>query len=408
MKNNRREFIGNIAAASLIGVTEKPLKLKSQFDDRAYWLDVLRRIADPVLTNLAQGTLKKSMPIEASMENRKDFSHLEAFGRLLAGISPWLELNVDNSQEGKFREKYIEMVQVGLHHATNPKSPDYMNFSKGRQPLVDSAFLAQAILRAPNQLWKRLDQSTQRNIVAALKETRVIKPANNNWLLFSAMVETLLCFVGEDWKREPIDYAIKKHQEWYKGDGMYGDGPNFHWDYYNSFVIHPMLIDVLTIMSNHINEWKSLIDPVMRRAERYAVIQERLISPEGTFPPIGRSLAYRFGAFHLLAQIALLHKLPKEISPAQVRCALTAVIRRMVEAKGTFDKNGWLQIGFYGHQPHIGEKYISTGSLYLCAVGLLPLGLPPEDEFWLGKDKDWTSKKIWSGLDTDTDHAISI
>lgn len=32
--------------------------------------------------------------------------------------------------------------------------------------------------------------------------------------------------------------------------------------------------------------------------------------------------------------------------------------------------------------PHLGESYISTGSLYLASTVLLPLGLPPADPFW--------------------------
>ena len=45
-----------------------------------------------------------------------------------------------------------------------------------------------------------------------------------------------------------VDYALRQHDQWYKGDGAYGDGPTFHWDYYNSFVIHPMLLDVLDVV----------------------------------------------------------------------------------------------------------------------------------------------------------------
>ena len=40
---------------------------------------------------------------------------------------------------------------------TDPASPDYMNFNQGHQPVVDTAFLALAILRAPTELWKKLD-----------------------------------------------------------------------------------------------------------------------------------------------------------------------------------------------------------------------------------------------------------
>ena len=51
----------------------------------------------------------------------------------------------------------------------------------------------------------------------------------------------------------------------------------------------------------------------------------------------------------------------------------------MLHAK---NEHGWLTIGLSGHQPSLGEPYISTGSLYLCLCGLLPLGLPPDNEFW--------------------------
>ena len=85
---------------------------------------------------------------------------------------------------------------------------------------------------------------------------------------------------------------------------------------------------------------------------------------------------------------------------------MTAVIRRMIEAPGTFDADGWLTIGFAGHQPSIGESYISTGSLYLCTAGLIPLGLPATDEFWRAPAADWTSRKAWNGRDLSADHAI--
>jgi hypothetical protein len=141
--------------------------------------------------------------------------------------------------------------------------------------------------------------------------------------------------------------------------------------------------------------------------QRYSTILERQISPEGTFPVVGRSMPYRTGAFQALAQIALEDKLPAEISPAQVRCALTAVNKRIFEAPGTFDKNGWLQIGFCGHQPEIADVYTSTGSLYLCTTGFLPLGLPASHAFWSAPAQPWTSKKAWSGEMVMKDHAIN-
>jgi hypothetical protein len=132
-----------------------------------------------------------------------------------------------------------------------------------------------------------------------------------------------------------------------------------------------------------------------------------MIAADGSFPPIGRSLAYRCGAFQLLAQLALQRQLPDDLAPAQVRGALQAVISRTLSAPGTFDAGGWLTIGLCGHQPSVGESYISTGSLYLCATALLPLGLPATDPFWAAPPVDWTQKRAWSGVDISTDKALS-
>ena len=99
-----------------------------------------------------------------------------------------------------------------------------------------------------------------------------------------------------------------------------------------------------------------------------------MISPEGTYPVLGRSMGYRFGAFQVLAQVSWMKLLPEHIKPAQVRCALTKVMKRQL-IKGTFDKDGWLNLGFCGHQPEIADRYVSTGSNYLCTFIFLPLGL---------------------------------
>jgi len=151
--------------------------------------------------------------------------------------------------------------------------------------------------------------------------------------------------------------------------------------------------------------WADLRVPVIARSQRYVAVFERMISPAGTFPPIGRSLAYRFGVLQSLGQMALQDRLPEGLSPAQVRCAMTAVIRRMMEAPGTFDAEGWLTLGFAGHQPSLAEGYIITGSLYLCAAGLLPLGLPSEHPFWTEPDALWTSQMAWGGYDLMADRA---
>jgi hypothetical protein len=416
---DRREFLKHAgvagAASAVSGTLEAGQRSALPPSDRDVWIGVMRRLADPILTNAANGTLKAKMPVEqalrpgsgqASGADRRSVTHLEAVGRLLAGLAPWIELPQDETSEGRERAHYAELSRRAIAAIVDLSSPDYLNFTRDRQPLVDAAFLAQGLLRAPRALRDRLSAVATRHLVAALESTRAIVPGFNNWLLFSATVEAGLKLLGANWDKTRVDYALRQHDQWYKGDGTYGDGPEFHWDYYNSFVIHPMLVDVLNACADESPAWKDLAAREQARATRYAAVQERLIGPDGSFPPIGRSIAYRCGAFHALAQAALRKRLPDGVSPAQVRGALTAVIRRTIEAVDTFDANGWLRIGFCGHQPGIGETYISTGSLYLCAVALLPLGLPESDEFWSAPAEPWTSAKAWSGKPFPIDHAL--
>ena len=411
----RRDFIRTTAGLSFAGAISPKATLSAvatakASSDRQFWVDTLVKIADPVLTNLSKGELKKNMPVESVAgreQDRRNYTYLEAFGRLMAGMAPWLELGQDDSAEGKLRAKYLDLAHQSLAAAVDPKSPDFMNFNTGGQPVVDAAFLSHALIRAPKEFLGKIESNTRTNLIKALQSSRAITPYYSNWLLFSALVEMALLKLGEQWDGMRVDYALKSHQNWYKGDGVYGDGPEFHFDYYNSYVIQPMLLDITRLLSEVQPSQQNLYQTILKRAQRYAAIQERLISPEGTFPPIGRSLAYRFGAFQLLAQVALQKKLPAEIAPAQVRSALTAVIKRTMAAPNTFAKNNWLTIGFSGHQPSVGETYISTGSLYLCTTGMLPLGLPPTDAFWAAPAQDWTAKKAWAGTDFKADHALT-
>lgn len=409
---NRRELL-QLAGAALVAPGGAAIGAAAQgaaaaTDDRSVWVATMTRLADPVLTNLASGTLKARMPVEqAAGANRANVTHLEAIGRLVAGIAPWLELGGDTTAEGQLRTRYADLTRRAIDQAVDPASPDFLNFNRGGQPLVDAAFLAQGLLRARKTLVEALPPKTVTNLVAALQATRAISPGFNNWLLFSATVEAALAVLGATPDAMRVDYALRQHDQWYKGDGAYGDGPAFHWDYYNSFVIHPMLLDVLDVFRDRTPAWKALAPRVDDRARRYAAVLERMIGPDGSFPPIGRSLAYRCGAFQLLAQMALRRALPAGVTPPQVRGALTAVIRRTLEAPGTFDAGGWLTIGFCGHQPGVGESYISTGSLYLSSLALLPLGLPATDEFWSAPPQPWTSRLAWSGQPFPIDRALA-
>ncbi|MES2391287.1 MAG: DUF2264 domain-containing protein [Acidobacteriota bacterium] len=377
--------------------------------DRGFWLAQMQRVAHPVLDALAHRSLKATMPVEAARgeeASRKHTTHLEAVGRLLSGIAPWLEDGAASGDEGALRAQYIAMVHEGLAGALDPRSPDALEFDANAQNLVDAAFLSLAVLRAPQVLNAQLDAGVRKRLAEALRATRKFTPGFNNWLLFAAAIEAALHAMGEPFDRMRVDYALREHASWYVGDGVYGDGPRFHADYYDSFVIHPFLLAVLDELSGESAAWQAMVTTEQDRAARFAHTQERMIAGDGTWPVMGRSITYRCGAFHALADVALRRALPDDLSPEQVRCALAATMRRSLDAAGTFDANGWLRIGLAGHQPSLGERYISTGSLYLCGNVFLPLGLDAGDRFWSAPDAAWTAQKVWSGQDLAADHAI--
>ena len=136
----------------------------SKNTDREIWVNTLSKIIDPVLTNVANETLKEKMPVAYVKSERAKFAHLEAVGRTVCGIAPWLELGADNSYEGKLRAKYIELTTKGLVNICNPDSPDYLIFNQPYQPLVDSAHLVEGLLRAKTQLWDNINHDNQEMI----------------------------------------------------------------------------------------------------------------------------------------------------------------------------------------------------------------------------------------------------
>ena len=389
-------------------------------DDRSVWSEWLFKIAEPVLKNLAEGNLRKNWTVEYSPiwdKRPAQVAYLEAFGRTMVGIAPWLALPDDATDESRKRQILRGLALKAVAQSVDPQSPDYMLWRQDNQPLVDAAFLAQAFLKAPEALWKPLENTTKQRVIAEFRQMRRVVAVRNNWVLFTAMIEAFLLSIGEDADNFRIETALLKIEKWYVGDGWYSDGDVFHMDYYNSFVIQPMLVDVLQAQlaaaqrqspqGNH-QAMQDRYNQAVKRLQRHAEFLERMISPEGSFPPFGRSITYRTAVFQALGHTALLEKLPEGTSPAQVRAGMTAAMRRLFAQSDVFDAHGWLTLGFAGHQPNIADSYSNSGSMYLATVGFLPLGLAADNAFWTSPAEDWTQRKAWSGKPFKKDYAVNF
>lgn len=384
-----------------------------QSNDREYWCELAYQMAQPVLENMAKGELQKNMQVEVSprWDNRNiKVTYMECFGRLMSGISPWLALPDDDTKEGKMRAQLREWALQSYKNAVDPQSPDYLLWREEGQTLVDAAFLAESFIRAYDALWVPLDELTKQRYIEEFTQLRRVDPPYSNWLLFSSTIESFLAKVGAPYDMYRINSTIRKMEEWYVGDGWYADGTLFAFDYYTSYVFHPMYLETLQNMidagaRSRIN-YKDFFQSELRRAQRFSVILERFISPEGTFPIFGRSATYRMAAMQPLALVAWMDKLPQELTPAQVRCGLTAVLHRMFDTQNNYNEGGFLSLGFCGKQADISDPYTNNGSLYMTSMCFMPLGLPASHPFWSDPDESWTQKRAWNGEDFPKDQAF--
>ena len=272
-------------------------KVEKEISDREYWAQMAYKIAAPVLSNMSKGELKKNMQVEISPTwdgRSKDVTYMECFGRLMSGIAPWLSLPDDDTEEGKMRRQLREWALKSYAHAVNPDSPDYLLWRNEGQPLVDAAYIASSFLRAKKQLWEPLDEVTKQRYIKEFQLLRRIDPPYTNWLLFSAMIESFLMEADAQYDLFRIHTAVRKAEEWYVGDGWYSDGETFAFDYYNSYVIQPMFVQVMQTVNDHkvilhdrsLEMQKKTEDLAKKRMQRFGMILERFISPEGYFPYI--------------------------------------------------------------------------------------------------------------------------
>lgn len=379
--------------------------------DRRYWADLAYKMAEPVLKNMADGNLQKNMMVEVSpnWDGRNiKVTYMEAFGRLMAGIAPWLSLPDDDTEEGTMRRQLRQWALKAYANAVNPDSPDYLLWEGEGQPMVDAAYIAESFVRGYNALWEPLDKTTKERYIKEFKRIRKIDPPYTNWLLFSAIIESFLDRVGADGDDYRVNSAIRKTEEWYTGDGWYADGPNFAFDYYSSFVFHPMYLEVLENMKEAGRrtriDYPRYYDRALERTKKYSIVLERMISPEGTFPVFGRSIPYRMACLQPLALMAWKEELPAGLTNGQVRAALTSVMHRMFDGKENFNEGGYLTIGFAGRQPNVADWYTNNGSLYMTSLAFMPLGLPASHPFWTDAAQPWTSQKAWGGQPFPKDH----
>ena len=165
MNLNRHYLLLLLIAMLLIPAQDLSAKKKKQVKeptDRELWARVLYRMAAPVLSNMSEGKLQQNMLVELSPTwdgRNKKVTYMECFGRLMAGLAPWISLPDDDTVEGAQRKQLREWALKSYAQAVDPESPDYLLWRKEGQTLVDAAYIAESFIRGYDALWTPLDLS---------------------------------------------------------------------------------------------------------------------------------------------------------------------------------------------------------------------------------------------------------
>jgi hypothetical protein len=386
---------------------------------RDQWLSILLQIINPVINSFVNKNIKFIFPIHHSAHliendkrrNQTEIVFIELFSRTLLGVSILFQ-----NEESINKDNLNDLFQNVLFMINTTFSGylDFYHSSIDHQLIVEMANCALAFIRAP-YLWNSLHYLIKNNILKIMYHSITkFKTHMNNWLLFEAIIEIFL------YKNQKIKilnktlFNLQIIESYYIGDGWYKDGPLFHMDFYNSYVILPFLITIYQELHllNYKNNgilYKNLYNKTLLKIQRQSEFLERLISQDGSFPIFGRSGVYRTAIFHALVTTTYISGLPNSLSYGQVRTGLNAVIENMFQNEKIkiVDEHGFLTFGFSGFQPEMADEYSNSGSIYFALLIFMPLGLNENHIFWNSSSEDWSQKKMYNGNSINKDKSIN-
>jgi hypothetical protein len=366
---------------------------------KSEWLRIFRQIVMPVLNGFQTKTFIDTFIQQAPTDYTRPActAHVEAFCRVAMSVAPLFQLRTEDASDVEdIRQAYIASWKVVMDER-------YIDWNCGDQLLVEAGNLVYAFLLYPNS-WNVLPDSCKLAVIGVFRRASDIKPFNNNWLLFKCIVDIFL-YKHKRLNVQGLSNVYKLLdvvESWYVGDSWYKDGPGFHMDYYNSFVMLPFLYVIYNELKKDIHRsiFQTRFKTIVCRIARHAEFLERLIAPDGTFPLFGRSIVYRSAVFHTLAFcVAHVPALPVTddgcaLGLGQIRRALGRVHSRLFGPE-QFDAAGYLQLGFLGAQPGVANQYSNNGSCYFTGLSFLVLGLPDSHPFWTSDDQMYTQEIAW-------------
>ena len=306
---------------------------------------------------------------------------IESFARIASAWGAWL-CNPANPAIIKFQDHEINLenlLRQALLDGTNRSNPYTYWGDIGHldQRIVESADIAVAIWMSRERVFNKMTRAEQEQVIAWLAQVDGKGTYTDNWILFTAMTQTVRHHLGFPAPIDDLDNRLMQIGEFYRGDGWYVDGPTNEFELYNAWMFgwHYLL-------------W-TIIDGDRRPDHRQYVLERgrsfidgflHFFGANGSYPAFGRSVIYRFAALAPFAVGHFLKIAPND--PGLLRRVSSGSIRYFYD-HGLFDPDGhFVRQGYHGDFPPAGEAYISPGSPYWCCHGLFALTFDRDDPFW--------------------------
>ena len=333
---------------------------------------LVRQLYEPLLPGVSTGGARVRIGEDVAHYERV-CSELEGFSRPIWAIAPLLA--------GGQTFPHLELIQRGLANGSDPAHPEYWGPVGDRdQRAVEMAAIGYALAVAPKHFWEPLSDAARRNLGAWLSAVQRVEVHDSNWRFFVVLVQEGLRKVGLPVDERVRNAHLDRLDEFYLGDGWYGDGPEGFIDHYNGFALHCYGL-LLAALDDGRDRARS--ERYLERAARFAKDFRYWVADDGASLAMGRSLTYRFGMASFWGALAVANC--EALPWAEIRGLWARSVRWWL-AQPMLDPVGRLTVGFRWPNALMMEEYNAPASSYWAMKAFLPLSLPETHPFWRAEE----------------------
>ncbi|MGH2765757.1 MAG: DUF2264 domain-containing protein [Actinomycetota bacterium] len=336
---------------------------------RSHWEYVADLLLEGILKHASPQGARILPPGGRRSSRGSDLESLEGFARtfLLAAF----RLRGADGTVPRLADLFSRGLSAGCDSRSGEAWPRLEDYSQG---MVEAASIAIALHESRPWIWDRLGQSSQEHVVDWLSTFHGKRTPDNNWHWFRVIVSTFLKSIGAS--HEPIDSALDRIEDFYRGDGWYSDGPGESYDHYVGWAFH--FYALMWVRMDGFRSDPERAELYKERARQFLQQYVHLFASDGAPLYQGRSLIYRFATVAPFWAGALLGASPLE--PGRTRRLASGVLRYFLDRGAVRD--GLLTMGWHSEFLPMAQHYSGSASPYWASKAFTGLLLPRDHSVW--------------------------